>query len=520
MALLVILALIGSACSGEGTGGSIPSGETSSKVELSGTISATAGKPGAAKVSNAVGSVSEVWAVPIAKMQGANIDSVNLMLRKTTTIDGSGSFSFELEKTITLAEILERVPTLDTNGMSPDEVFDVDWLLIQMSGTSPLNVVELKGDATYDGMLTIPLSDFSAGSINLGAISSTDGVAALSVSGIADDVTLSAGDLASIARSDDILGTVTDIIRNCDLSVNKCLKAQQSFVFTGDYSMLTDRINYSIADSYSGYQFYFDVTDYFDKTDFDGICPVSGPVAVEYQLAPPDLITISSVTYGPSNPLSTGATLTGSRSDINDGAYTECFKNQEPLYLRKDNNSADWNLQFITGDDPAQLTTATPAGDWVLSRKGNGESSFTEIGRFEFALAKPIDDSGKPIVYVPALRFKTDAYNGLTTLYIKWYQYIGTGYEEVTDGSLLDSLMGGFEVSMDDNSGIASDPSRRSVHQNNISFSTTSMDVSNLDGKGMFYYNDPMNTTKYNLDYIGISYQYGGQSFRFAWTVW
>jgi hypothetical protein len=49
------------------------------------------------------------------------------------------------------------------------------------------------------------------------------------------------------------------------------------------------------------------------------------------------------------------------------------------------------------------------------------------------------------------------------------------------------------------------------------SFDTQTLDVTNLEGKGKFYY-DYTGTDKYNLDYVGISYMFGSQSFRFAWT--
>jgi hypothetical protein len=520
--LLVVIALISCGCSGEGIGGTAPGGDntggtTSSKVQLSGTIAAPSGKPGVAMVlrSAATGSVSEVWAIPIAKMQGANIDSVNVMLRKTTTPDASGYFSFDLEKSMTLAEIAAKVPTMDTGGMSMDTVFDVDWLLVEMAGSDPLSVVELKGDSTYDGMVSIPLSEYNADTISLGNISAADGAATLSVSGIASDLSLSSADLASITRSDDMLAAITDIIRNCDLDTNKCLKAQQSFAFSGDYTQLTHRINYSIADFYEGYQFYFDLSQYYDSGDFDGICPAAGSATVEYQLTPPGVISIDTGTYDQYTPLTTGVTNTVTLSDLNNGAYTQCFKNGASVYLRKDNSTSEWMLQFIAS---STLPTTMPVGDWVLTRKGNGESGYTEVGRFDFSLAKPVDDAGWPIVYVPAIRFETDgtAENGLTALHVKWYQYVGNGYEEVTDGALLDSLMGGFSISMDDFTGLG-DNNRRSVQQNNFSFSTREIDVHDPDGLGPFYYNYS-SEDKYSLDYVSANYNYGGQSFRFYWN--
>jgi hypothetical protein len=501
------------ACGGGG-GGSSSNNSSSSQTQLSGTISSSSPAAGLKSGHAPAPAADSVWAVPIAKMQGANIDSVNFVLRKTSVLDANGNFSFSLAKSISLSDIVAQVPTLDTTGFDPNAVFAVDWLLVEMAGKIPLNVIALKGDASFDSMLTMPLSVFTPTSMNLGRVSS--GVSSLGVSDIAGSVNLSTGSLKAIARSDKILKSIKDIIRNCDLTTNKCVSARQSFVFMGVYSSLTNTVNYDRADDYSGYQFSFDMTDYFASADFDGICPASGPVTVEYKLVPPAPISVETVTYSSSHPFSSG-TVTGTLSTIVSGTatYTECFKSSYPLYLRKNNNNtSDWSLQIITGDQASQLTKATPAGDWILSRNS------VTIGQFEFALANPIDASGNPIVFVPAVRFDVNAgAPTLTTLHIKWYQYqgISAGYVEITDAALLNTLIGKFEIAMDDFNGINTDSSRRSYHVSNNSFSTTSIDVSNpSDGKGPFLYNSS-STINYNLDYLGVGYQFGGQNFRFAW---
>lgn len=515
---VMVLSIL-TACGGGGGGASSTNNTSTSQTQLSGTISSSSPVPGM-RAGRAPAVPDSVWAVPIAKMQGANIDSLNFALRKTSALDAGGNFSFSLAKTISLAEIVAQVPTLDTTGFDPSAVFDVDWLLVEMAGQIPMNVIALQGDASFDSMLTMPISVFTPGSMNLGIVDANTGVAALGVSAIASSVTLSTDSLKAIARSDKILKSIKDIIRNCDLTTNKCISARQSFVFMGNYLNLTDAANYDRAGSYSGYQFYFDLTDYFTTADFDGICPASGSASVRYQLVPPGPISVESVTYSSLNPLSSGA---GPGTNINiitsgTATYTECFKSGAPLYVRKNNNNAsDWSFQFITGDQASQLTTATPAGDWILSRATTTDP--VEIGRFEFALANPVDASGNPIIFVPAVRFDTDgaADPHVTMLHIKWYQWIGSGYVEITDMDLLNSLIGGFSIAMDDFQGIVSDGNRRSYYVSNNAFGTSSIDVSNpTDGKGPFLYNS-ISTTNYNLDYLGVDYQFGGQSFRFAW---
>lgn len=520
LVISIVIALV--ACSGGG-GGKSEGGGTQSGVQLSGTIVGGGPAPkfsGPFLVSAPALTPNAVWAIPIAKMQGANVDPVNFMLREETPIGPGGIFTFNLKKTITMREIVAKVPAMDYTGFTLDSVFDVDWMLVEMSGNTPVSVIRLAADLTYDSMMSIPLSAFTPTSLDLGIVSG--GTASLTVGAIASDVTMSSGSLAAIARADDILGTITDIIRNCDINNNKCYSARQSFAFKGLYSNISSTVtaSYDLAGAYQGYQIYFDVNDYYGKGDFDGICPVSaGTPSVVYTLAPPAPISIQSVTYSPSSPLTTSGTNTGVRANINNGAYTECFKGALPLYFRKSNTTNDWNLQFITGDSASQLATAFPAGDWVLSRNS------ATIARFEFSLAKPVDGSNYPIVIVPGIRLSVNPLDGsISAVNVKWHRWTGSAYEEVTDAALLNSMMGGFELSMDDMDGAVnanpSDASRRSVQINNIDFATSSVNVSSPgDAKGPFYYNYQLEA-KYNLDYIGISYQFGGQSFRFVWATY
>ncbi len=543
--LLSILLLASGAlygCGGGGGGGG--GGNSGGRVHLSGSIASSSGKPvPGLRLNTALTlTTTAVWAVPIAKMQGASIDKTNFMLRKTATPDADGNFSFDLQKTISLAEIVAQYPGVKTDGMPADAVFDVDWMLVQMADMTPINVISLPGDTSYDSLVSIPLSDFTQNSLNIGAVDPNSGLASFPVSSMANDVTLSTSSLQAMARADNILATIKDVIRNCDMSKSKCVGAFQSFVFMGDYSQMVS--SYATATSYSGYQLYFDLTDYFTSADFDGVCgtvisgasPASTTVTptIEYRLAPPAPITLNTggttTTYSSSNPMTTGtlgAAISRTTNTNNDGTgtYIDCFDRSatlNPIYLRKNvNNVNDWSLQFITGDTPDQLITDTNTGDWVLSRATS--TGTATVGAFQFALANPVDGNGHPIVFVPAVRITTTGSPAaVTTVDVKWYRWdvLTSAYVEVTDTALLTSLLGSYGISLEDFDGTVSDPSRRAVRFNGNSFTTTSFDVSNpSDGKGAIYYNYS-NTDKYALTYLGIDYNYGGQDFRFVWRMY
>ena len=104
----------------------------------------------------------------------------------------------------------------------------------------------------------------------------------------------------------------------------------------------------------------------------------------------------------------------------------------------------------------------------------------------------------------------------MSTAHIKWYQYNGSAYAEVTDTTLLDDLVGRFGFSMAGDEGGATGVERYDT-MSITSFGTTSIDVSNFMGHGPFYYNYNL-TTKDKLHYVGIDYMFGGQNFRFAWV--
>lgn len=539
---VLALAAVLSACGGGGGGGG---GGSNNSVHLSGSVSTSTGSPALRSGSLSTASTlttTEVWAVPIAKMQGASIDKTNFMLRKTAIPDASGNFSFDLKKTISLAEIVAQYPGVKTEGMPLDTVFDVDWMLVQMADKTPINVISLPGDATYDSLLSIPISAFTQANLNIGMVDAASGLASFSVSSMANDVTLSSGSLQAMARADNILATIKDVIRNCDLNNNTCVNGNQSFVFTGDYSQIVS--SYATATSYSGYQLYFDLTDYFNSADFDGICgtlvaPTGTTLTatVEYKLTPPDAFTISTgvtTTYSPSNPMTTGAygtTVSRATNTNNEGTstYIDCFdRSNNPIYLRKNvNNANDWLLQFITGDKPDQLITDTNLGDWVLSRVASGVT--TTIATFQFALANPVDTLGNPIVFVPAIKIDTIFDNvvgadKVTTVHVKWYQWNGTTYVEVTDTALLTSLLGSFGLSVEDMDGnvtaVGGSTERRAVRFSGQAFTTTSLDVTTpSDGKGPFYYNYGAQD-QFAFQYCGIDYSFGGQNFRFAWSMY
>ncbi len=524
---LIVMVIVLYACSGGGSGGGTGGGNIQG-IHLTGKLSGMSGSSSQhLSKSMAQAIPSHVWAIPIAKIQGANIDPINVYLRQSSILSSDGNFSFDLPQSITVQELKSKLPDIKLPpDIPPDYTFELDWLIVSVdTSTKPvtvLDMIQLTGNSGYDSLMLLPISSFTVNSFDLGVI--TDGDSEKTTDTIETVSTIKGESLKILSRADNIMRSLKNIIQNCDIEHNKCISATQSFAFSGDYANIGTR--FDIAESYSGYQFYLDLNDYYGPSDFDGICPGgSSSPSVIYTLTPPANITINSTTYGPANPMTTGSSPGLQEPRGTNEMVCSQGKDNVFLWKRKDNSGQwkEWGLQFITGDSPQELTTQMPQGQWSLKRNGN------EIAKFEFILANPVDTNGKPLVFVPAIRLRNngnDVIPGdpITHVEVKWYRWDDTtgDYVEITgdDLTMLDDLAGNFGVSFMDIDGITGDTTQRSVHWWDLSFkNNTSIDVSSPeDDKGPFYYNHDDNT-KYLALYIGIYYQFGGQGFRFVWRM-
>lgn len=523
ISLMVLFAFY--ACSGGGGSGSGGNGSNIEGVHLTGKLSGLSGSQSILKgIAQAQATPNHVWAIPIAKIQGANIDPINVYLRQSEPFSSDGSFSFVLPKSITVQELKSKFPDIELPPDIPDSYsFELDWLIVTVDTTTNpvtvLDMIQLTGNSNYDSLMLLPISSFTADSFDLGLITSGDSEKTTDT--IETVSTVTGESLKTLSRADNIMRSLKNVIQNCDIVNNKCKEARQSFAFTGTYTAIGTA--YDKAINYSGYQFYLDLNDYYGVSDFDGICPGSGSASIIYTLTPPSDIVINGTTYNQTNPMTTGTNPGVQEARGTDEMVCSLGKDGVFVWKKKDSTGQwkEWGLQFITGDTPQELTTQMPQGQWVLQRNGN------EIARFEFILANPVDTNGKPLVFVPAIRLRNNGNDvnpgdPITHVEVKWYRWDDAvnDYVEITgnDLAMLDDLAGDFELAIGDWDGITGDTSQRYLHWWNLSFAAdTSINVSSpADNKGPFYY-DYAGADKYNAYYLGISYQFGGQTFRFVW---
>ena len=164
-------------------------------------------------------SANEVWAIPIAKMQGANISPINVMLRETKPLPADGKFSFTLPKTMTVLEIEDRVDSINIDDSYPDDyAFEVDWLLVTVdTSTNPVTVVSqvrLGEEGSFGDLYALPLSGFKddSTSLDLGDVGS-DGTAATKTTVMTEKTSLSSDSIKTLARADDVMQARTPVVR-------------------------------------------------------------------------------------------------------------------------------------------------------------------------------------------------------------------------------------------------------------------------------------------------------------------
>ncbi len=528
-------------CGGGGGGGSAPDPNAAGNVNVTGLVGGAA--PAMGRIAaQAAGTPDRIWAIPITKMQGSQLDPINILLREVAMLDASGNFELSLGKSITAPEVAAVYPGLYNQGFSPDDVFEVDWILVLMDGTTPVGTIELS-DAT-NGLINLPISAFSSNSLDVGSVDPSTGAATTTVGSLATNVTLSAAQLLTIAKLDDMFKALEDLLRNCDFSVDPavCVSGRLSHAFQGDHDLAAAGDNR--ATSYGGYQIYFDLADKYDDSEFASLCAIGSATpgdaaGVEYRLTPPGNVTAVEgsvpTVFNATTPMQTGDGL-GTVSA--NGSGVDCFKNSTitggsanvGIYVRDDSagvDGSDWLLQFVTGDQ--DLISGNPSGFWTLERRTDPATStvWTSEGQFRYEFSSPVDTNSNPKIFIPSLRVDTDANSQITSLTIKWWEYDGSGFQPA-NVALLNNLLGGFGISVDDFDGTTGNGgSRRSASANGLTFATqTVLDLTPANiattlpddsATGGFKYSCSIDPDSFEALYIGIDYSIAGQGLRFVW---
>ncbi len=446
--------------------------------------------------------IKKVWAIPAPAEFGGAISSESMQYIKEINVGSDGTINAELEKTF----------EYDYQGTT--YTLHLNWILVLMDESgNPVGYVSIptasSGSSSLQGL---PVGWASADAIDLGTMtkSGNDAVSNKTTSDLATVVNYTVDQLAEMASTDDTLRILKNLINNCDFSDKnniKCVTAELTFVFTGDYDQITT--DYNRADTFAGYNIYLSNENY-DSSEADKICDGT----VVYNLYPPSDVVVhydgGTHTFTATDPLTTGtssATMTGHGDDA-----MQCSKNIPSMVdvSKSTTDSSQWQFEFLAGAEESNRgSDDLPSGTWSLNRTESGSS--VNVANFDFAIGKPVDDSGHIKVFVPAIKITTDSSGVIQKIYIKWYIYDTTtsSYKEA-DIDVMSAFIGNtVSIEIADYTGTDT----YSKYKGNLSLQQN-MEV-DIPSDWNFTYNDKSAT--HYAELIGVFYTMGGQNYSFFW---
>ncbi len=360
--------------------------------------------------------VDQVVAIPVDR---GSLRSDAMSGRVTSSIDSSGNFSMTLSK-------------------------NYDWLviLINSAATGTSRYVGSVGISTgSDSLLNLPATVASITTLDLGAVtrpttSSTDAISTNSVTGT--EFNMTAAQLATCAKADDLFRNAKNIVNNYDTVTGLYYQLRSDFSFTGVYSQLTTTFS-DPAYGYVGMNFQMDTTS--PSVTMSDLCSV-GTMTVK--LVPPGDVSDGSTTYNASNPLSSGVTPSCTPLVVSGQTYTQSWSGN--IYATDAYTQGLGGMSYSTG---VWFTSLIPDGYWIWMENDVPKAWFDITG-----VNPPVTLSGKPQGFVPS--FKINLVSGATTtgqidsVDVQWYYYDVTTDSFVllspTDLSVLQHFIQSLEV--------------------------------------------------------------------------
>lgn len=413
-----------SGCSGGGGSDGGGSGGVA-KIKLSGTLSSdyvvaqNSSKSFFAKIFNWMstahaslldGKVDKIIAVPTI---GGGIHGSMMSYSVSTTVNGDGTFSMDLDKTFDWLLVL-----IDTTAATTDEKFT--------------GYVALKADAT-ESLLAVPTSSASVSELDLGTVSLSGDLALSGTTADTTQFSMTASELLNLAKNDDLMKNVKNLVLNYDSGTGIYYQLRADFVFDGDYASLENAFSAASLYQYQNYAFQLDSNQ--TAVTMDEVCV--GVSQVSLQLYPPAGETIVTtdplISYDASNPMSnSGATCT-----VAGDGFIEAWTPTGDFYAT--NRYGDVSFNFGMG-----MIGVIPAGYWQYKVDG------AITGEFDVAVATPVTASDQISSFAPVLRVNTDLVTGMiTSIDIKWFYLDGVSYVELTDISALEHLVGSADIYLD-----------------------------------------------------------------------
>lgn len=416
------------ACGGSSSGTSESSSNTSRSVKLTGTVSSSDYDTAAITKNDSFFAglftfVSKAYAVmilqPVNKvvavpLEGGEFHGSMMTDSVSADVDSDGSFSINLSK-------------------------HYDWILLLMDTVSGdfAGYVSLMASDT-ESLIEVPVTGAATSNIDLGTVSAFGDIALSQYTTSATDFSMTPEQLLILARNDDLLKGVTNLVNNYDDATGLFYYLRPDFIFNGDYATIENAFAAVTSYQYRNYEFQLDSNQ--TAVTMDHVCG-DGVTPVILELFPPPLSNISTTTpsvyFTPDVPMSSD----GTTCSVNAGGNTEASADNTQFYAT--NAYEDVSFEFGSG-----LRGTIPEGDWTFKI----DDAIT--GTFNVSVATPLGANGKIKGAIPVIKAVTDESKKITSVAVKWYTSTdGVTYEELADISILKHLVGSGDIYLDGQDG-------------------------------------------------------------------
>jgi hypothetical protein len=337
-----------------------------------------------------------------------------------------------------MAEMI-TAPIAADGGFSIKLPQSSDWMLVLVASTAPASqrFVGYVG-ATVDAgnsLLALPVSAAgAAGTLALGTVApaAPGGDTYASAAAVQDvDFTLSRASLSALARADDALKSLKNLILNTQGPTFSAVIPEFGFEPAGGALLAAGAWGapgaYQLESSWG-----LHVETNHPAIRLDLLCGATPSVV--------SLTSPAAATYS-----SEGSTCSGA-------APARQASNGAGFYAIEKSDAGAFGSRAAVNFSP--YTGAIPAGDWLLSVGG------VSAARFDVAVAAPADALGRPAL-VPVVRATTDASHRITRLDLRWYVPDGgSGFTEIVDPAVFTHLLRTVVVSLQETTAGGEGPGR------------------------------------------------------------
>jgi hypothetical protein len=313
-----------------------------------------------------------------------------------------------------------------------------DWVVLLVDTTKAdesrfIGSVTLRAGSGWN-LVSLPLTGATIDAIALGTVDSSgenfDVVSSTSVDAAAFSMT--AAELESFARTDDLFRNALNLVNNCGAfgnAANVWYQLRPDFSWEGSAGI---DMGFSVPSelTYQGMQFQLDTSS--TSVSIDALCDHSAVVS----LAPPGPVLVGNMTsYDPSNVISSASV-----------ACTDIIRNG--VAVSKEGWSGPPGVFYMSGGygpSPTYsvgMTTPNPPGYWTWSERGSVKA------KFDVSSVNPplwADGANRPRGFVPSFKVNTGPSGLVTSVDVQWFFFdptaaAGTGGYVPLDPSRLGVL--------------------------------------------------------------------------------